>query len=70
MFIYFRHNDLSAQYRERTKNQVYTIDLTKDVNSQAAWEDKVGGVIGHTDIPKLRAGMVGAQVIEIYSVLG
>ena len=50
------------QYRLRTKNQVYTIDLTTDVNSQPAWEDKVDGIPGHTDIPKLREGMVGAQV--------
>ncbi len=53
----------------RVGNEVYAsgIDLTRDVNQQAQWEYKgdsewLVGVPGHTDIPKLRAGKVGAQV--------
>ncbi len=53
----------------RVGNDVYGsgIDLKRDVNKQAAWEyqgeeEWMIGVPGHTDIPKLRAGKVGAQV--------
>ena len=53
---------MSWQYRERTKNQVYTINLESDVNTQDGWKDEKENVPGHTDIPKLRQGMVGAQV--------
>jgi membrane dipeptidase len=52
------HNDLPWQYRERVKNQMSTIDLRQD---QSKLEKPL-----HTDIPRLRAGGLGAQFWSVY----
>jgi membrane dipeptidase len=52
------HNDLPWQYRERAKNQLAQIDIRQD---QSKLEKPL-----HTDIPRLRAGGLGAQFWSVY----
>jgi membrane dipeptidase len=52
------HNDLPWQYRERVKNQLAQIDLRQD-------QSKLAKPL-HTDIPRLRAGGLGAQFWSVY----
>jgi membrane dipeptidase len=52
------HNDLPWQYRDRVKNQLAKIDLRRD---QSKLEKPL-----HTDIPRLRAGLLGAQFWSVY----
>ncbi|HEX8618441.1 MAG TPA: dipeptidase [Thermoanaerobaculia bacterium] len=52
------HNDLPWQYRERVKNQLGQIDLRQD-------QSKLAKPL-HTDIPRLRAGGLGAQFWSVY----
>jgi len=52
------HNDLPWQYRERVKNHLAQIDLRQD---QSKLEKPL-----HTDIPRLRAGKLGAQFWSVY----
>lgn len=52
------HNDLPWQYRARVKNHVTQLDIRQD---QSKLEDPL-----HTDIPRLRKGMVGAQFWSVY----
>jgi membrane dipeptidase len=52
------HNDLPWQYRERAKNRLAQIDLRQD---QSKLEKPL-----HTDIPRLRAGGLGAQFWSVY----
>ena len=48
------HNDLAMQIRAYFKNQLGEVDLAKNLSSL--------GIDWQTDIPRLRAGHVGAQV--------
>ena len=48
------HNDLAYAIRSLVENQLDKIDLSKHVNRTM------------TDIPRLREGLVGAQVILMY----
>ncbi len=52
------HNDLPWQYRERVKNQLAQIDLRQD-------QSKLAKPL-HTDIPRLRTGLLGAQFWSVY----
>jgi membrane dipeptidase len=52
------HNDLPWQYRDRVKNQLSQIDLRQD---QSKLEKPL-----HTDIPRLRTGLLGAQFWSVY----
>ncbi|KAK3594954.1 hypothetical protein CHS0354_009342 [Potamilus streckersoni] len=52
------HNDFAMQFRAFAKNKVYSVDLYGDL--QKEWN------ISHTDIPRLRQGIVGAQFWAIY----
>jgi membrane dipeptidase len=52
------HNDLPWQYRERAKNRLAQIDIRQD---QSKLEKPL-----HTDIPRLRAGGLGAQFWSVY----
>ena len=52
------HNDLAWQYRKRVRNRIEKIDLsrnTKDLKPTL-----------HTDLPRMRAGGVGAQFWSVY----
>ena len=52
------HNDLPWQYRERVQNQLSKIDLRAD-------QSKLPKPL-HTDVARLRAGLVGAQFWSVY----
>ena len=52
------HNDLPWQYRERAKNHLAQIDIRQD---QSKLEKPL-----HTDIPRLKAGRLGAQFWSVY----
>jgi membrane dipeptidase len=52
------HNDLPWQYRERAKNRLAQIDIRQD-------QSKLDKPL-HTDIPRLRAGGLGAQFWSVY----
>ncbi|MHC5002281.1 MAG: dipeptidase [Planctomycetota bacterium] len=52
------HNDTPWQYRKRVANQVERLDLTGDTT---ALDPPM-----HTDIPRMRAGLVGAQFWSVY----
>ena len=52
------HNDLPWQYRERARNHLAQIDIRQD---QSKLEKPL-----HTDIPRLRAGRLGAQFWSVY----
>ena len=54
-----RHNDLPYEIRDNFENQFDRFDLFK--NGSALPPEEVGHE-WHTDIPRLRAGKVGAQV--------
>ena len=57
-----RHNDLPWQLREYFSNQLERVDLS--FNSSGG-KVEVYGDMWHTDIPRLQAGMVGAQVTTV-----
>lgn len=50
------HNDLPWALREKHGNDPYAVDLTSDLTATGL----------HTDIPRLRAGGVGAQLWSVY----
>jgi membrane dipeptidase len=52
------HNDLPWQYRERVNNHLAKIDLRQD---QSKLDEPL-----HTDIARLRKGLVGAQFWSVY----
>lgn len=52
------HNDLPWQFRERVKNQLSQLDIRND---QSKLEKPL-----HTDIPRLKAGGLGAQFWSVY----
>lgn len=71
MIFVYRHNDLPWQMRQFTKNQVHTVNLRENTTQQ--WlhlkredmaETKYRKIYPQTDIPRLKKGMVGAQVIR------
>jgi membrane dipeptidase len=51
------HNDLPWALREKHGNDPYAVDLTTDLDASTGL---------HTDIPRLRAGGVGAQFWSVY----
>lgn len=57
------HNDLPWEYRERVKNHMAQIDLRQDQSKQPKPETRRAL---HTDIPRLRAGRLGAQFWSVY----
>ena len=70
-FFSCSHNDLPWQYRQYAKNKVYTVNLDQDTRQQ--WGPTVPMVDNNfprippqTDIPRLRAGKLAAQVPKLY----
>lgn len=55
MVLFCSHNDLPYELREKFSNQLDEVDLMKNSSGEHGngWQ---------TDIPRLRAGQVGAQV--------
>ena len=56
------HNDLAWELRERTKGRLGSIDLRSDTSHLLS----SSGVALSTDIPRLRAGSVGAQFWSVW----
>jgi len=54
-----RHNDLANNIIGLANGQLANVDLGQNLTSHPLWQDCMSC---HTDIPRLRAGMVGAQV--------
>ena len=52
------HNDLPWEYHERVKNQMAKLDIRQD---QSKLEKPL-----HTDIARLRAGLLGGQFWSVY----
>jgi membrane dipeptidase len=61
------HNDLPWELRDRFKGNLASIDLKSDTSSISAPE---GSVPLMTDIPRLRAGHVGAQFWSVWVPVG
>jgi len=57
------HNDLPWEIRERYKSDVAAINLAADTSHLPAQPDQAGIM---TDIPRLRAGHVGAQFWSVW----
>jgi membrane dipeptidase len=57
------HNDLPWEIRERYKSDLAQIDLSSDTRHLPAGEGQAALM---TDIPRLRAGMVGAQFWSVW----
>ena len=57
-FYFHRHNDLPERFRTYAKDKVYTVDLKED--TRKVWNTSHA----HTDIPRLREGRLGAQVVQ------
>lgn len=54
-----RHNDLPWNVRKFVHNQLGEVNLSSDLGRVDPWARSEWS---HTDIPRLRAGLVGAQV--------
>lgn len=54
-----RHNDLPWNVRKFVHNQLGEVNLSSDLGRVDPWARSDWS---HTDIPRLRAGLVGAQV--------
>ena len=61
MYVYCRHNDLPWQLRNTVDNELSKIDLRSDLTKQIR--------NSHTDILRLREGMLGAQGNVIYETV-
>lgn len=57
--LFFRHNDLPWNVRKFVHNQLGEVNLSSDLGRVDPWATSHWS---HTDIPRLRAGLVGAQV--------
>jgi len=59
IFLIRRHNDLPWNVRKFVHNQLGEVNLSSDLGRVDPWARSDWS---HTDIPRLRAGLVGAQV--------
>ena len=64
MYLYFSHNDLPWNIRKFIHNKLKTVNFTTDLRKVDPWSTSKWS---HTDIPRLRKGMVGAQVSANYT---
>lgn len=58
-FSYFRHNDLPWNIRKFVKNRLEVFRFDADLRDQEPWARSSWS---HTDLKRLREGMVSAQV--------
>lgn len=63
MFFFDRHNDLPWNIRKFLRNQINEFELDTDLTVVEPWSISK---YSHTDLPRLREGMVGAQVSDIF----
>lgn len=59
VFIYRRHNDLPWNIRKFVHNKLMYFNFSADLNTVEPWSKSNWS---QTDLPRLRRGMVGAQV--------
>lgn len=57
--FFYRHNDLPWNIRKFLRNQINEFELDTDLTVVEPWSISK---YSHTDLPRLREGMVGAQV--------
>jgi len=57
--IFYRHNDLPWNIRSYVHNQLGELKLNESLKEVVPWSSSPWS---HTDIPRLRQGMVGGQV--------
>lgn len=62
----YRHNDLPWNVRKFLRNQINEFDLDTDLTRVEPWSISK---YSHTDLPRLREGMVGAQVSTIHPII-
>ena len=67
LFPICRHNDLPWNVRKFVHNQLGEVNLSSDLGRVDPWARSDWS---HTDIPRLRAGLVGAQVNSTWHSLG
>ncbi|XP_065341461.1 dipeptidase 1-like [Cloeon dipterum] len=58
------HNDLAMNIRQLADGKLSNVDLSQNLTDNPLWQ---GCNNCHTDIPRLRAGMVGAQFWSAYT---
>jgi hypothetical protein len=58
-FSFNSHNDFAMHIDELADGQLALVDISQNLTNHPLWQ---GCGSCHTDIPRLRAGMVGAQV--------
>ena len=63
IYIVIRHNDLPWNIRKFLRNQINEFELDTDLTQVEPWSISK---YSHTDLPRLREGMVGAQVRIMY----
>ena len=61
----FRHNDFAWNARRFVYNKLSGLNLTSDLRAVRPWNESAWS---HTDLARLRRGMVGAQVSVSVSV--
>lgn len=61
-FLCFRHNDLPWNIRKFVHNQLGKFNFSDDLRMVEPWSKSNWS---HTDLPRLRAGLVGAQVSRL-----
>lgn len=66
IYLICRHNDLPWNVRKFVHNQLGEVNLSSDLGRVDPWARSDWS---HTDIPRLRAGLVGAQVNSIWDSL-
>lgn len=59
----WRHNDLPWNYKTFARNKVKNVNFNDDLRTVEPWSKSIWS---HTDLPRLRKGMVGAQFWSAY----
>lgn len=65
--LFSRHNDLPWNIRKFIHNQLHTVNFTYDLRNVSPWSTSKWS---HTDLNRLRQGMVGAQMWVAYAPCG
>ena len=67
MLYGFRHNDFAWNARRFVYNKLSGVNLTSSLRHARPWNESVWS---HTDLARLKSGMVGAQASAMVSCLG
>lgn len=66
--LYFRHNDLPTNLHSKLGSNLSNYEFTKNLTTDPVWGRK-NCKSCHTDLPRMKAGKVGAQVNKIYELI-